>query len=69
MSAVTNVPAWMPTLPPDPPTSLNVTSEAGSLKEEAQTGYGQPMMSPEALRAMLERNMGHPLIPVNLGDK
>ena len=69
MSNVITMPAWMPNIPSVPASTLNEASIKGSSMQEVQTASGQPMMSPEALRAMLERNMGQPLIRVNLGDK
>lgn len=63
------MPAWMPNMPSAPASTLNEASIKGSSKLEVQTGSAQPMMPYDELWAMIERNMGQPLTPVNLGDK
>ena len=48
-----------------PPAQLNAASTKPSSLPEQTIGFKQPVMSPEALREMLERNMGQSLSPVN----
>lgn len=66
MPAAAKLPAWVP----KKMQSVAVSSTANSQVSRQQTGSEPPRMSPKELKAMLESNMGRPLIFVtDLSDK
>ena len=65
MSAVATMPTWSP---PIHLKSSEASTQGSSLPMQ-MTGSGPHTMSPEELRAMLEKNRGEKLVPVTDWNK